>query len=194
MRGPFVAQFPPPGTIAAMPRLAANCSFLFPERPFLDRFEHAARAGFAAVEFLFPYAHPAPDIRARLQAHGLRAVLFNTPPGDAAGGERGMACIPGREAEFRDGALRALDYAQALGVGNVHVLAGIVPDGVGADAARATYVANLAFAAARFAEARVRVLVEPLNRFDAPGYFVNRSAQAISLIDEIGAANVFLQY
>ncbi len=194
MCGPFVVQFPRPGTIATMPRFAANCSLLFGEQPFLDRFEQAARAGFAAVEFLFPYPHPAAEIRMRLQAHGLRAVLFNTPPGDAALGERGLACIPGREAEFRDGALRALDYAQTLGVGNVHVLAGIVPEGVDASAARATYVANLAFAAARFAEAGVRVLVEPINGFDMPGYFLRRSAQAISLIDEIGAANVFLQY
>jgi hydroxypyruvate isomerase len=177
-----------------MPRFAANCSMLFAEQPFLDRFERAAQAGFEAVEFLFPYAHAAGEIAARLAANGLEAVLFNAPPGDADAGERGTACIPGREAEFRDGVLRAAEYAQALGVGNVHVMAGLVPAGVAVDVARRTYVDNLRFAAAQFARIGVRALIEPINRFDMPSYFLHRAADALAVIDEVGAPNLLLQH
>ena len=113
-----------------MPRLCANLSMMFGELPFLDRFEAAARAGFEGVEFLFPYEHPASELRARLDAHGLTQALFNMPPGDWAAGERGLACLPGRVEEFRDGVHRALEYADALGCRLVHCMAGIVPPGV----------------------------------------------------------------
>src|SRR6187549_3236235 len=110
-----------------MPRFAANLSMLYPELDFLDRFDAAAKDGFAGVEYLFPYAFPAAEIAARLQANGLKQVLFNGPPGDWDGGERGLACLPGRESEFRDGIARALDYAAALDCPRVHVMAGLLP-------------------------------------------------------------------
>ena len=131
-----------------MPRFAANLSMLYTDLPFLDRFEAAARDGFEGVEYLFPYAFSASEIAARLQAHGLQQVLFNTPPGgtDAAAidaawaaGDRGTACVPGREAEFREGVRLALDYAQALGCPRIHLMAGLLPVGVAREAARATY-------------------------------------------------------
>lgn len=177
-----------------MPRFAANLSLLFTEVPFLDRFERAARAGFSAVEFLFPYPHTPEQIKARLDAAGLRAVLFNAPPGDSGRGERGMACRPGREAEFRAGVAQALDYARALGVPNVHVMAGLAPEGGDASALRRCYVANLRHVAAEFAQAGVRALIEPINAFDIPGYYLSRTAQALEVIAEVGAPNLMLQY
>ncbi len=177
-----------------MPRFAANCSMLFAEQPFLDRFEQAAKAGFDAVEFLFPYAHDAAEIADRLASNGLRAVLFNAPPGDTEAGERGTACLPGREAEFRAGVLRAAEYAQVLGVGNIHVMAGLKPTGVAEEVVRRTYVENLRFAAAQFAGIGVRALIEPINRFDMPTYFLHRAADALSIIDEVGAPNLLLQH
>lgn len=167
---------------------------LFTELPFLDRFAQAARAGFDAVEFLFPYEHTSAEIGQRLADNGLVAVLFNTPPGGTDAGERGMACIPGREAEFRDGVMRALDYADALAVSNVHVMAGIAPEGVAAADLQRTYVDNLRFAAAQFASAGVRALIEPINAFDVPGYFLSRTAQALAVIEEAGVPNLLMQY
>ena len=120
-----------------MPRFAANLSMLYPELDFLDRFEAAARDGFKAVEFLFPYAYEPRELAARLKAHGLQQVLFNAPPGDWDGGERGLACLPGREAEFREGIAKALRYAQALACPRVHVMAGLVPAGTRARRAAA---------------------------------------------------------
>ena len=167
---------------------------MFTERPFLDRFERAARAGFRAVEFLFPYGHPAAEIGRRLEANGLTAVLFNAPPGDEGAGERGTACLPGREREFRAGVLLAIDYANALGVAQVHVMAGQVPAGLAAELAHRTYVANLRFAAERCASAGMRVLIEPLNGYDMPGYFLRGTAQALAILDEVAAPNLLLQY
>jgi hydroxypyruvate isomerase len=177
-----------------MPRFDANCSMLFAEAPFLDRFERAAKAGFTAVEFLFPYAHAPAEIADRLDANGLSAVLFNTPPGDSDAGERGMACIPGRETEFRDSVRHAVDYARALGVGNVHVLAGLLPRGIARAVAHRTYVENLRFAAAQFAPIGVRALIEPINAFDMPDYFLHRNADALAIIDEVAAPNLLLQF
>ncbi|MDQ2734850.1 MAG: TIM barrel protein, partial [Pseudomonadota bacterium] len=177
-----------------MPRFDANCSMLFTELPFLDRVERAASVGFEAVEFLFPYAHAAPEIRRRLDANGLAAVLFNSPPGNEDAGERGVACIPGREAEFRVGVGLALEYASALGVANVHVLAGLAPPDVAPELVHRTYVDNLRFAAAEFATAGVRALIEPINRFDMPRYFLCRTAQALAVIDEVAAPNLLMQY
>lgn len=177
-----------------MPKFAANLTMLFNELPFLDRFEAAARAGFEAVEFLFPYAFPAAQIQERLYRHGLKLVLHNLPAGDWDAGERGIACHPDRIGEFRDGVGRAIGYAQALGVGQLNCLAGKAPAGVDPAVAHATLVENLRFAAAALGEAGLKLLIEPINTIDIPGFFVNRTAQALQILDEVGAANAFLQY
>lgn len=177
-----------------MPKFSANLTTMFTEVPFLDRFEQAAQAGFDAVEFQFPYDHSAADIRQRLEACGQRAVLFNAPAGDMAKGERGLACLPGREAEFREGIARAVDYAGRLGVGLVHCMAGTAPAGVPEIEIKALYIANLRHAAAALGRIDAVVTIEPLNEFDVPGYYVRRTGQAASIIDEVGAANVRVQY
>lgn len=177
-----------------MPKLAANLTMLFNELPFLDRFEAAARAGFEAVEYLFPYDYEAADLRARLDAHGLQQVLHNLPPGDWAKGERGIGCHPDRVGEFRDGVGRAIDYASALGCPQVNCLAGIAPKDVPAEKLRATFVENLRYAAERLGSAGIRLLIEPINTFDIPGFYLNRTAQALSLIAEVGSDNLYLQY
>ncbi|MEY8877335.1 MAG: hydroxypyruvate isomerase [Leptothrix sp. (in: b-proteobacteria)] len=177
-----------------MPRYAANLSMLFTEVPLLDRFERAARAGFRAVELQFPYAHPAAALRAKLDQHGLQMVLHNLPAGDWDAGERGIACHPDRVDEFRAGVARAIGYAQPLGVGQLNCLAGIAPAGVAPERLRATLVDNLRHAAAQLDSAGLRLLVEPINTFDIPGFFVNRSDQALAILDEVGADNAFLQF
>ncbi|HCV76606.1 MAG TPA: hydroxypyruvate isomerase, partial [Pseudomonas sp.] len=161
-----------------MPRFAANLSMLYPEHAFLDRFAAAAADGFQAVEYLFPYEHTAAEIKARLDAAGLTQVLFNAPPGDWAAGERGLAALPGREAECRAGIDRALDYAAVLGNRLVHVMAGLLPTGVDRARARDTYLGNLAHAAEQAAKAGVTILIEPINPRDMPGYFLNRQDDA----------------
>ena len=176
-----------------MPRFAANLSMLYPELDFLQRFEAAARDGFQAVEFLFPFAYEARELVARLQGNGLQQVLFNAPPGDWEKGERGLACLPGREAEFREGIGKALAYAQALACPRVHVMAGLVPAGTEREAVRPTYVANLRWAAAEAAKQGVRILVEPINTRDIPGFFLNRQDHAHELIAQIGEPNVQVQ-
>ncbi len=177
-----------------MPKFAANLSMLFTEVPFLDRFERAARAGFEAVEFLFPYAHAAAEIRDRLDANGLALVLHNLPAGDWDAGERGIACDPGRTADFRAGVAKAVDYAAALGVPQLNCLAGKAPPGAADAELRRTFVANLRFAAGELKRAGLKLLVEPVNDFDIPGFWLTRSAQALSILDEVGADNAFLQY
>lgn len=177
-----------------MPRFAANLSMLFTEVPFLDRFERAALAGFEAVEFLFPYAHTAQEIKERLDATGLRIVLHNLPAGDWDAGERGIACNPDRVEEFRDGVERAIGYAQALGVPQLNCLAGKAPAGVDVATLRRTFVENLRYAAARLDDAGLRLLIEPINPFDIPGFYLNRTDQAIAILDEVGAPNAFVQY
>ena len=177
-----------------MLRFAANLSMLFPEVPFLDRFALAARAGFAAVECQFPYEWPAAEIRARLDDLGLAMVLHNLPAGDWAAGERGLACLPDRVADFRAGVPRAIATAHALGVKQVNCLAGIAPPGADVDALRRTLVDNLRFTARAFAAEGLRLLVEPINTFDIPGFFVNRTAQCVALLDEVGEPDVFVQY
>jgi len=177
-----------------MTKLAANLTMLYNEVDFLDRFGHAARAGFRGVEFLFPYAYRAEDIADRLDSWRLRLVLHNLPAGDWAGGERGIACLPGREAEFQDGVGKAIDYAKALGARQLNCLAGIVPQGVAPDAARATLVANLKFAAGALQREGIDLLIEPINTFDIPGFFLHGTRQALDIIDETGADNLFLQY
>jgi hydroxypyruvate isomerase len=177
-----------------MPKFAANLTMLFNEHPFLDRFERAAAAGFQAVEFLFPYDHAADEIKARLDAHRVQLVLHNLPPGDWAAGERGIACHPDRVAEFRDGVARGIAYAKALGVGQLNCLAGKAPAGVADETLRRTLVDNLRYAAAELRKAQLKLLVEPINSFDIPGFYINRTAQALAILDEVGADNSFLQY
>ena len=182
-----------------MPRFAANLSMLFTEVPLLDRFERAARAGFSIVELQFPYEAPAAEIRDRLVANRLRMVLHNLPAGDwAAGdweaGERGIACHPERVAEFRDGVAQAIGYAQALGVGQLNCLAGKAPQGASEEVLRQTFVGNLRFAAGELKKAGLRLLIEPVNTFDIPGFYLSRTAQAVAILDEVGADNAFVQY
>ena len=177
-----------------MLRFAANVSMLFAEAPFLDRFALAARAGFAAVECQFPYEAPAAEIRARLGDLGLRMVLHNLPAGDWAAGDRGLACLPARVDAFRAGVPRAIAYAKALGVTQLNCLAGIAPAGADAAALHATLVDNLRFAARALAGEGLRLLVEPINTFDMPGFFVNRTAQCVALLDEVDAPNAIVQY
>lgn len=176
-----------------MPKFAANLSMMFHEVAFLDRFDAAAQAGFKGVEFLFPYQYDAPVLADKLQTSQLRNVLFNLPPGDWAAGERGLASLPGREAEFRAGVVQALQYATALGTPALHAMTGVLPQG--ADYARhhATLIANLRYAAALCADQGVTILIEPINTRDMPGYFLTRQAQAHAIREEVAAANVQVQ-
>ncbi len=177
-----------------MPRFAANLSMLFTELPFLDRFAAAAAAGFSAVEFLFPYPYPAAELKARLEAHGLQLVLHNLPAGDWDAGERGIAVLPGREGEFREGVARAIAYATALGVPRLNCLVGKTPAGVPADAVHRTLVENLRFAAEALRGAALTLLVEAVNDKDIPGFHLTRTAQVLALLDEVGAPNALVQY
>ena len=177
-----------------MIKLAANLSLLFNEVPLLDRFGAAAAAGFRAVEIQFPYAHAPDQIAARLKAHDLQLVLHNLPAGRWDSGERGIACHPARVAEFREGIALAIGYAAALDVRQLNCLAGIVPQGVTFEQAHATFVSNLKVAAAQLKAAGIRLLIEPINTFDMPGFFLNRTRQAVDIIAETGSDNLFLQY
>jgi hydroxypyruvate isomerase len=176
-----------------MPRFAANLSMLYNEHDFLDRFAAAAADGFTAVEYLFPYAYQASELASRLSAHGLQQVLFNVPPGDWDAGERGLACLPGREAAFRSGFAQALAYADVLDCPRIHVMAGLVPAGTDRDHVQATYEANLAWAAELAAGAGRDVLIEPINTRDMPGFFLNRQDQAHAIVEAIGAPNLKVQ-
>ena len=177
-----------------MAKFAANLSMLFTELPFLDRFEAAAKAGFKAVEFLFPYAWTAEEIKQRLDEHGLTLVLHNLPAGDWDAGERGIACHPDRVEEFRAGVVKAVAYAKVLGVGQLNCLAGKAPAGVSDPVLHQTLVDNLKFAANALQAAGLRLLIEPINSFDIPGFYLNFTSQALSILDEVGADNAFVQY
>ncbi|WP_458096913.1 2-oxo-tetronate isomerase [Roseomonas sp. WA12] len=177
-----------------MPRFAANVSMMFNEVPFLERFGRARDAGFEAVEFLFPYEHPAAEIRARLDDAGLPVVLFNAAPGDWERGEKGLAAMPGREAEFRDAIGRALDYAGLLGCPRLHVMSGLAPAGVPRDRLMATLATNLIWAAERCAVQGVKPVIEPINHRDMPGYVLNTTAEAAALVEAIGPGRVGLQF
>lgn len=171
-----------------MPRFAANLSMMFTEHAFLDRFAAAGAAGFEAVEFLFPYAETAADVRAALDGAGLKQALFNCPPGDWDAGERGMSAIPGREAEFREAIGKALDYAAVIAPDRLHIMAGLAEG----PEAEATYVENLKWAAAQAPERTF--LIEPINSRDMPGYFLSTSTQGLRILDAVGAPNLKLQF
>jgi hydroxypyruvate isomerase len=176
-----------------MPRFAANLSMLYPEIDFLDRFAAAGSDGFEAVEYLFPYAYESATLAQRLADHGLQQVLFNAPPGNWEAGERGVACLPGRQDEFRRGIEQALNYAQALNCPRVHVMAGIAPSGIERARLAATYEFNLSWAAEQALSAGRDVLVEPINTRDIPGYFLNRQDEAHLVVQTIGAPNLKVQ-
>ena len=177
-----------------MPKFAANLTMLFNEVEFLDRFAAAAKAGFRGVEYLFPYAFPKETLAEQLGKHGLTQVLHNLPAGDWASGERGVACLPGREGEFREGVGQAIAYAKALDCHQLNCLVGVAPKGAEAGLVRATLVRNLRFAARELENAGIKLLVEPINLYDIPGFYLNRTDQALALLAEVGERNLWLQY
>jgi hydroxypyruvate isomerase len=177
-----------------MPKFAANLSTLFTEVAFLERFALARAAGFEAVEFQFPYAFEPDQIAQRLQRYHLELVLHNLPPGDWAAGERGFTCDPRRTAEFQDSVGLAIDYANELGVKRLHCLAGKLPPHVTHERAHAAYVDNLRYAAAECGAHGIAVLIEPINHYDIPGYFLTGSEQAAAVIEQAGVDNLFMQY
>ncbi|MDF2642533.1 MAG: hydroxypyruvate isomerase [Pseudomonas sp.] len=177
-----------------MPRFAANLSMLYPQHDFLDRFAAAAADGFGAVEYLFPYAYTPQELKQRLDDNGLVQALFNAPPGDWDAGERGIASLPGREAEFRSGIERALEYAQVLGNDKVHVMAGLLPSEDLRQRHQAVYLENLTFAAQQAKAVGVTILIEPINTRDMPGFFLNRQDQAQEICRQVGADNLKVQF
>jgi hydroxypyruvate isomerase len=177
-----------------MPKFSANLTFLFTDLPLLDRFAAARKSGFTGVEYMSPYEETKSDLIARLRDNGLTQVLHNLPVGDWAAGERGIAILPGRVEEFRRGVAKAIDYASALGCGQVNCLVGVAPKGADAKELHRTLVANLAFAAGELAKAKIKLLIEPCNTRDIPGFFLTRTDQALRLIDEVGSDNLFVQY
>lgn len=176
-----------------MPKFAANLTMQFNEVAFLDRFAAAAQAGYEAVEFLFPYEYEADAIAEALRKNNLKNVLFNMPPGNWAGGERGIAALPGREQEFQENVQIALTYARALGTPNLHAMAGIVGADADPAACRAAYVANLRYAAAACAPHGITVLIEPINTRDMPGYFLSLQSQAHAIREAVNADNLKVQ-
>ena len=176
-----------------MPRFAANLTMMYGEYPFPGRFAAAAKDGFKAVEFLFPYEYPASDLATWLCEHGLTQVLLNAPPGNWAAGERGLASLPGKEAEFRSGIHTALEYAQTLGCPRVHVMAGVESAGVDRAAMRRTFKSNLAWAPSSPLSAGIQLLIEPINTRDMPGYFLNRQDEAMPLLTRSTAPTLKVQ-
>jgi hydroxypyruvate isomerase len=177
-----------------MPQFCANLTLLFNEHPFMERFDAAAKAGFKGVEYLFPYDFPKDQLVEALKKNGLTQVLHNLPAGDWAEGERGLACDPARVGEFQDGVGRAIEYATALGCKQLNCLAGLCPKGVDDERQRTTFVANLKFAALKLKQSGIRLLIEPINTRDIPGFYLTRSKQALEIIEEVGSDNLFLQY
>jgi hydroxypyruvate isomerase len=175
-------------------KISANLTMLFNEVPFLDRFAAARKAGFRGVEYVSPYEFYPGDIADRLKANRLQQVLFNLPVGDWAAGERGIAIFPGRKAEFCDGVAKAISYAKALGCGQVNCLAGIAPTGANASELSQTFIENLHYASAELGRAGIRLLIEPINTRDMPGFFLNTSSQAADIIRSVASPNLFLQY
>jgi hydroxypyruvate isomerase len=177
-----------------MPRFAANLTMLFAEMPFLDRFAAAKAAGFSGVEYLFPYDYDKADLREQLDEHGLVQVLHNLPAGNWAAGERGIAILPDRVDEFRDGVARAISYAKALDCCQLNCLVGIAPRNADPFEMNEVLVENLRFAADALARERIKLLVEPINTRDIPGFFLNKTEQAVQLIADVRSSNLFIQY
>lgn len=178
-----------------MPKLAANLSLFFPQLPFLERFGAAAKAGFRYVEYQFPYGlGSAAEVAASARAARIDVVLHNLPGGDAAKGDRGIACQPARVSEFREGVERAIEYARTAGCPRLNALAGIAPPGVPREKLKQTLIENLRFAAGKLKQAGLTLLTEPANTRTIPGFFLNTSQEAIEVIDAVGADNLQLQY
>jgi hydroxypyruvate isomerase len=177
-----------------MPKLCANLSLLYTDIDFMDRFAAAAKSGFKGVEYLFPYAYPKDQLAEALARNKLVQVLHNFPAGDWAKGDRGTGCQPNRVGEFQEGVGKAIEYATALGCKQLNCLAGLAPQGVAADKVRATFVANLKFAAEKTKAAGIRLVTEPVNNRDIPGFYLNRSSQALEIMDDVGSDNLWLQY
>ncbi len=177
-----------------MPKFSANLSFLYQDLAFLDRFAAAAKDGFGALEYLGPYAEPKEKVAETLNANGLKQALFNVPSGDWAGGERGIACLPDRIEEFRSGISLALDYAKALACPQVNVISGLVPKGADLETLEKVLVENLKYAAERTADAGVKLLIEPINLRDIPGFFLSSTNHAERILDKVGSDNLYIQY
>jgi hydroxypyruvate isomerase len=177
-----------------MPQFAANLTMLFNESPFMERFEKAAKSGFNAVEFLFPYPFPAQEIKQKLDQNKLQLVLHNLPAGDWDSGERGIACLPERVAEFEAGVAKAIEYAKVLGVKQINCLAGKAPAGVDTTILKNTFVSNLRYAASELKKENIRLLIEPINTLDIPGFYLSKTQQALDIINEVGSDNLFIQY
>lgn len=177
-----------------MPKFCANLTMLFNEVPFLDRFEAAAKAGFEGVEYLFPYPYPKEQLADQLRTHRLAQVLHNLPAGDWDKGERGIACLPDRVAEFQASVETAIDYARALGCPQVNCLAGVVPAGLARERAEQTFIDNLRFAAPKFKAAGIKLLIEAINTRDIPGFFLNTTRQSVGIIEAVGSDNLYVQY
>lgn len=176
-----------------MPKFAANLSMMFTEVPFLDRFEAAAKAGFKYVEYLFPYEYPATELKAKLDQYGLKQVLFNTAPGNVAAGEWGVSAIPGREADSHCDIDLALQYAIALGCPNVHVMAGVVPEGADREQYKQTFIKNVQYAADKFKPYGIKVLLEALSPQVKPNYLMASQYQTLEIVEAVGRDNVFVQ-
>lgn len=176
-----------------MPKFAANLTMMFNEAPFPERFARAAKAGFRAVEFLFPYDHSPAEVAGWLKDSKLENVLFNMPPGNWAAGERGLACLPGRQQEFRDGVAKALEYALALGTPRIHAMAGLRPTGANAQEYHDIYVENLRYAARELQKHSRLLVIEPINTRDIPGFFLNRQDQAHAIREQVGQPNLKVQ-
>ncbi|WP_368940835.1 hydroxypyruvate isomerase [Citrobacter werkmanii] len=177
-----------------MLRFSANLSMLFLEYSFLERFDKAAQAGFRGVEFMFPYDYDIDVLKEKLQTNKLEHTLHNLPAGDWAAGERGIACIPGREEEFRDGVAAAIRYAKGLGNKKINCLVGKTPAGFSTEQIQQTLVENLRYAANMLAKEDILLLIEPINHFDIPGFFLTGTHQALALIDSVGCNNIKIQY
>ncbi len=177
-----------------MPKFNANLTMMYNEVEFLDRFERAAKSGFKGVEFLFPYSYTKDEIAGRLQKHGLEQVLHNLPAGDWDAGERGIAVLPGRVGEFQEGVGKAIEYAKALNCAQLNCLVGKTPEGLSQDKIEGTLVDNLKFAAGALEQEGIRLLVEPLNSQDIPGFHIVHSADALRIFEMVSHDNVWLQY
>lgn len=177
-----------------MPKFCANLTMLFQEVGFLDRFEAAAKAGFKGVEYLFPYDYPKDQLAEKLHQFKLTQALHNLPAGNWGAGERGIACHPNRVGEFQDGVGKAIEYAKALGCKQVNCLAGIAPKDVAPDKLRQTFISNIKFAASELKKAGVKLIIEAINTQDMPGFYLNNTRQAVSIIKEVGSDNLGYQY
>ncbi|MEI7611632.1 MAG: hydroxypyruvate isomerase [Betaproteobacteria bacterium] len=177
-----------------MPKFAANLTMLFNEVDFLERFKAASEAGFKGVEYLFPYAYPKEQLREQLDQHGLSQILHNLPAGDWAKGERGIAIFPERIGEFQDGVGKAIEYAKALGCKQLNCLAGIAPTGSDPDKLRETFIANIRFASQQMKAQGIKFLLEAINTFDMPGFYLSRTQQTLELIEACGGDNIYYQY